>query len=173
MNFKEWIVMESSMEELYQSSVDAFPGTTMRQHAVDPIKITNIRWLPYLGVRTLFVKAKARNEERHYNPMVLFKNVQYHNANAQGRVRLATNNRTYFLEQLSLENSDVLLRCQCQDFYWRWVHTNHLDKSLYGRNRKKYEALYNPGSSNPDNAPGMCKHLIKLFKILKESGIIA
>ena len=160
------------MEELYQSSVDAFPGTTKRQHAVDPIKITNIRWLPYLGVRTLFVRAEARNENRHYNPMVLFKNVQYHNANAQGRIRLATNNRTYFLEQLSLENTDVLLRCQCEDFKWRFQHFDKLDKSLYGSNRKKYEALYDPGSANPKKMPGMCKHLMVLTTILKSSGII-
>ena len=172
MDFKEWILTESSLKDLYKSSVDAFPDTTKRQHAVDPIKVTSIRWLPYLGVRTLFVKAEVRSEDRHYNPMVLFKNVQYHNENAKGLVRLAVENRIYFLEQLSLVDTDALLRCQCNDFKWRFQHFDKLDRSLYGSNRKRYEALHNPGSANPEELPGMCKHLMKLMNILEESGIV-
>jgi len=172
MNFKDWVITETSLEDLHQSAVDAFPNTQKRQHAVNPIKIEEIRWLPYLGVKTLFVKAQARNEDRQYSPMVLFKGVKYHKTNAAGRTRLKTEHGTHFFEKLSLEDSDVLLRCQCGDFHWRFNYFDHLDKVLYGSKRKKYEAKYNPGSANPQKMPGMCKHLMKLMSVLGESGIV-
>jgi hypothetical protein len=71
-----------------------------------------------------------------------------------------------------MESNDVLVRCTCKDFHWRMTHFNSLDGSLFGRDRRKYEALYRPGSSNPKELPGICKHLMKMGKALTESSII-
>lgn len=169
MNFKEWLnIQESSLETLHQSAVDAFPTTIKRQYATNTIKIANIGWLPFVGMKTLFVKGLAQNEGKEYNPTIVFKSVDYN-----GDIELiASDGKPYNLKQLSLENSDVNVRCNCGDFYWRFNHFNYIDKSLQGRHRKKYEARYHPGSANPEEMPGLCKHLMKLVKALKESKII-
>jgi hypothetical protein len=154
MNFENWLI-ESSLNDLYQSAVRAFPNTTKRQHAVDPIEIANLQWTPFLGMKTLLLRATAINEAREYNPIILFKNVQYHvTRDVYGLIEIVDNMGTgHLIEKLSLENTDV-------------NYTDHQDQSLYGRKRREYHALHNPGSSNPQNLPGMCKHLIKLTQVL-------
>lgn len=163
--------IESSLLQLYDSSVKAFPKTKKRQFATDPIKIVKLEWIPFLGVKTLFIKSRAQNESKEYNSIILFKNVNYSKKFKNNFFELnASNGKKYFIEKISPEK-DVLLRCNCPDFNWRFKHFNYLDKSLFGRDGKKYEAIFNPGSANPQELPGMCKHIIKLIKVLKESFI--
>jgi hypothetical protein len=163
---------ESSVLDLYLNSIKAFPNTTKRQNSIDTIKITNLNWIPFVGVRTLFVKSLCQNESKEYNSILLFKDVKYYEKKEFKTIELiASNGKKYFLNRLSLSENEVLTRCECKDFHWRFKHFNSLDKSLYGRDRKKYEALYRPDTANPKEIPGMCKHLMKLVKILKETTI--
>jgi hypothetical protein len=157
-------LIESSISELYKSTIRAFPKTTKRQYAVDPVVVENIRWIPYQGVRTLYVGAEVRNESRHYKSIVLFKEVNF----SKNEVYIkGQDGKFYKFGKLSLENSDVLLRCNCPDFKWRFNFYNHIDKSLFGSKRTKYESQGGP-SANPMNLPGMCKHLMATIKVLKE-----
>jgi len=165
----EWIRLdESSLTELFKSSVAAFPNTAKRQHATDTIKITKLNWTPYLGLKTLFVRGLAQNEGKEYNPVIMFKNVIY----GEGLELTDNLGKNYRVKPISAKTNDVRVRCQCGDFYWRFTHFDHVDHSLYGRNRKKYEAKYNPGSANPQEMPGLCKHLMKLIKVLYEAKIL-
>ena len=159
---------ESSLEDLYQSAVEAFPHTTMRQHATDTIVITNLRWTPYLGMRTLFIKALAQNEGREYSPIILFKKVNY---NSDEVKIIDSAGKEYSFGKLSLENTDVVLRCNCADFFYRFNYYDHLDKSLYGRKRRKYESKGVGPPANPLELPGICKHLMKTAHVLREAGI--
>lgn len=168
MEFKTFL--ETSINTLYNSTVAAFPNTTMRQHATDPIVITNLKWVPFVGMKTLFIKGLAQNEGREYNSIALFKQVEYNDDRLTSTSIIASDNKEYQFNKLSLENNDVLVRCNCDDFFYRFNYYNHLDKSLYNRKRKKYESQGGP-SANPKEMPGMCKHLIKLIKVLQEAGI--
>lgn len=172
--FAKDLIIESSLDDLYQSAVDAFPNTTKRQYATHPIKIVELKWTPFLGVKTLFVRGLAVNEDRSYNPMILFKGVQYQEKLSKGIVELHINEKEQvFLERLSSDKNEVLVRCDCNDFYWRGNYADWIDKSLWGRKRKKYESkgIYPP--VNPTNAIMICKHLMKMTKVLQESGIIS
>jgi hypothetical protein len=172
MNFIEYL-QETNLQDLYQNTVQAFPKTRKRQHSIDTIHIMEMQLTPYLGVKTLFVKGLARNTENgnEYNPIVLFKNVKYHSEKNQNWIEaIAKDGQKFFFEKLS--KNDVVIRCNCNDFHWRFNYTDHLDKSLYGRLRKKYEAIHSPGSSNPLELSGMCKHVIKLVKSLHHSNIL-
>jgi len=165
--------LESSLEELYHSAVKAFPNTRKRQHATHPVVIDHITWMPFVGMKTLLVRGRAKNEGKEYNTLVLFKGVAYHESATSGIISLtASDEKEYYLEQLSTEDTDVLVRCNCPDFYWRFNYFNHVDKSLHGKKRAKYEALYDPGSANPQELPGTCKHLMKFMQVLGESRIL-
>lgn len=159
---------ESSLADLFQSAVDAFPHTTKRQHATSPIRITEIRWEPFIGVRTLFVKGTARSEAKEYAPIILFKNVNYN----QPGVRLQLEGRIVTFGSLSNEETQVTVRCNCADFKYRFNFYDHVDRSLYGRVRAPYENQGGP-PANPQEMPGMCKHLIKLWYSLQESGLFS
>lgn len=157
---------ESSLEDLYASAVSAFPRTKKRQHATDPIIIAGLRWTPFRGLNTLFVKGLAQSEGKEYNPIIVFKKVDY----TKNEVRLtASDGLEYKFGKLSLESTDVLVRCNCPDFRWRFSYYNHVDKSLYGRKPAEYNALGVRPPANPMQMEGMCKHIMKLVKVLKET----
>jgi hypothetical protein len=164
----DWIRLdESSLSELFKSAVTAFPGTTKRQHATNTIKIAKLDWTPYVGLKTLFVKGLAQNEGREYNPVILFKNVVY----GEGLEVVDNIGKQYRIKPLSIKTNDVRVRCQCGDFNFRFCHYNYLDHSLYGKDRKKYvgQGLW---KANPSESVGICKHLMKLMKVLQEARIL-
>lgn len=168
MNAFKLYVNESTLPELYDSTVKAFPQTTLRQHATQPIVIKNLHWTAFQGMKTLFVKGLAQNEDREYSPIILFKGVNY----KTGGVKLAASNgKEYEFAPISLDESDILVRCNCPDFHWRFNFCNHLDKSLYGRKRAKYESMGERGPVNPMKMPGMCKHCLKLSEVLRQAGV--
>lgn len=165
------LLNDSSLNYLYNSAVKAFPNTKYRQNSVDQIKIAEINWTPYLGLKTLFTKAIAQSGKSHkdYSPIILFRNVIYNTDNENNVKITANDGREYFFEKLNYQNNDVLVRCNCEDFKWRFCHTNYLDHSLFAKNRKKYEAIYRPGIANPTESPGLCKHLMKFAEVINKS----
>lgn len=184
LSFYSWLqeqkhITESTAYNLYQKTIQGFPYTTRRQHSIDPIRITQLEWIPYLALNTLYIRGLAQNVESEtysqseYRPIILFKNVKYHQTEKlQNIVKVtASDHQTYFFEKLSYNNNNILVRCNCGDFHWRGTHANYIDKSLFGRDRKKYESLGGP-LANPNNSPMLCKHLIKLLKSLQHSQII-
>jgi hypothetical protein len=127
-------------------------------------------------MNTLFLKGNASNIENghEYTPMILFKNVVYHARREREEwVEIVANDgRNYVFERLGYDANDVLVRCNCPDFQWRFNFFDHEDSSLYGRKRRRYEAIADPGSANPNRMPGMCKHLMQLAATINNSGIL-
>jgi len=165
--------LESSFKDLYSSTVKAFPKTTKRQYAIDPIKIVRLEWVPYVGLSTLFIKGLAQNtvNSKEYTPILLFKDINYSSTKGRNYIEIKDNNgKNYILERIF--NNDVLARCNCKDFFWRGNYADHLDRSLYGRKRTEYHSQTNRPSVNPNNDPMVCKHVIKLYKVIEQSGII-
>lgn len=165
--------LESSLYDLYSGSIKAFPGTSRRQHSTDTVRVEHLDWVPFKGLRTLFVKGLCNNEGRKNECVILFKKVIYREQEGGGSVSVASSSgKTVHVIPLSFKEDDVLVRCSCADFRWRFAHWNREDRSLFGRSPRKYEAEMRPGSSNPEEAPGVCKHLMKMAKILGETGVI-
>jgi len=170
MNFKLW---ESTFDDLFGSAVEAFPNTTMRQHATDPIRVAGFKWTPFPGVKTFLLKAVATNEDRQYNTVMLFKNVVYRDGPGPGVVKLKISlNESRYIEKLTPDQHNVLVRCNCPDFYWRFNYYDHVDRSLWGNKRGLYEPVSDRGPINPKEMPGMCKHLMKMMYTMQESGLV-
>lgn len=164
--------LETSLTNLYRSTVDAFPKTLKRQNSIDSIVIENLNWVPFLGVKTLFIKGIAKNEGKKYDSIILIKNMIFEEKQGKNIIKIKmSDGKEYYVKKVNIEENNVSVRCNCEDFYWRGNYANSLDKSLYGRKRSKYESKTNRPMVNPNNSPMMCKHLIKLTKILKESNL--
>lgn len=164
--------IETSIHELYKNIEKGFPRTKKRQHSIDTVRVEHLTWIPFLGVKTLFIKGLIKNENKKYDSIILFKNINFNKNEQKNYIKIKmSNGKEYFVEQIDSEKKDVLLRCNCKDFYWRFNYYNSKDHSLYGRKRSKYESNSNI-KSNPSEVPGICKHLIKLTKIIKESNLL-
>ena len=170
MNFKTFC--ESSFNDLFDSTVRAFPNTRKRQHATAPIRISEVKATPFPGVKTLFLKCRATNEDREYSPMILFKGVAYRDGQGDGVVPVrVSGTETRYIEQLDRTKSNMLVRCDCNDFKWRFNYYDHLDRTLYGNKRAKYEGTGEP--ANPLQLPGMCKHVMAFVRDLSQFGLLA
>ncbi len=169
------LFLESSLKDLYDSTVMAFPRTAARQHSIQPIRITQMHWTPFVGLKTLFLRGLAVNEGRHYNPIILFKKVNFQPVENASVAIVASDGRQYYLEQLSSEDSSCQCRCQCKDFFWRFQHANSIssEKVLYGPDRKPYISKGIGTTANPENAIGACKHILKLVESLHHAGLVS
>lgn len=159
------------MLDLYKGSLRAFPRTTKRQNSTDTVRVEHLEWVPFEGVKTLFVKATVNNEGRKNESIMLFKDVKYREREKGSVTLMSSSGKKVFLEQLSAKNNDVLVRCTCEDFRWRFNYYNSLDKSLFGRKRSKYDGR-GLRKANPMEEAGLCKHLMKLAKILGEGNLL-
>lgn len=155
------LLFESNHMQLYQSSVKAFPGTKARQNLVETILVKNIKYVPFVGMKTLYITAEAHNliNNNNYKPMILVKNVVY-NQNSHIVIKDEAN-KNYFIE--NLKQNDIKIRCNCPDLRYRFCYYDWLDYSLYSKVCPKYEANGRGKPANPKEMPGMCKHLMALF----------
>lgn len=167
-----YLWQESTLLGLYKNSIKAFPGTTKRQNSTDTVRIEHLEWIPFEGIRTLFVKSTANNEGRKNESIMLFKDVKYHLKQQKGSIPIsASNGKIVHIDRISESKNDVLVRCTCGDFFWRFNYYNSTDKSLFGRKRGKYDGQ-DLWEANPQKLPGLCKHLMKMAKILEEANLL-
>lgn len=172
---------ESSYRQLYRSTERAFPGTKRRQHVTGSIVISDISMIPYLGMKTLYLRSEADNTADDggiYRPIILFRNVKYHRGAAPGLLEIVAsdNGNHYHLSQIEATKNDVLVRCSCEDFFWRFEFYNsskNNNESLYGRVRAPYERKTDwAPPANPLQLEGACKHILAFFKKLADEGLI-
>ena len=163
------MLFETTLNDLLINIEKGFPNTQYRQDSTDSIKIKRIEWIPFVGLKTLYVKGLAQNENREYNPTILFKNIIY--SSGEGINLRASDGKEYKLKKINANENNVLVRCNCKDFFYRFHHYNYEDKSLYGRDRVKY--IGSTGlPANPMEVSGMCKHIIKLTKTIQEAQLL-
>lgn len=157
---------ETTFAQLYNATISAFPNTKYRHNVVDTIKVRNVKFVPYQGLNTLFIQALTENIEKNteYKTMALLKDIDYKNIKKPIKI-FDEYGKQYVLEKPLINKNDVLIRCNCKDFMWRFNYYNSLDKSLYGRTRAKYESI-GTTKINPSKSPGACKHILKLFEHL-------
>lgn len=160
---------ESSLGRLFDSAIAAFPYTTMRQYATGPIQIDQVNSVPFVGMSTLLFRYHATNEERVYQPSVLFLNVDYKGTGAS--IIASDNKKAYNFTPISEERTNAKVRCSCLDYNYRFHHYNFLDSSLYGPNRKPY--IGKGGMpANPTESAGICKHLMAFMEHLRKIKIL-
>lgn len=163
---------ETTFTQLYNATIKAFPKTKYRQNDIYSIKVRNVKFVPYQGLNTLFISSLTENIEKNteYKTIALIKNINYHKLNNPIKI-FDEYGKTILLEKPQIKKNDVLIRCNCKDFMWRFNFYNSKDNSLYGRTRKKYESKSSL-SVNPSKSIGVCKHLMKLFEHLLSKRVI-
>jgi hypothetical protein len=156
-----------------------FPYTKRRQHVTDPIQIQKMELIPErrhegkLGRNSLLVRANANNEGRIYHPHIRFLNVGFQDEDLPNNVTfVGADGEEYHITPIRLRMINVEVACDCLDFYFRFSVHNKQDKSLYGPPPVPYHSRGLRPPVNPLKVPGVCKHLIKLSDVLRNSNVI-
>lgn len=167
---------ESTYADLDTNITTSFPNTRKRQHATNEVRVQRIDLIPYVGTQMLHVRAiSAGSSGRQYQQAIQLLRVKFEPAKTNENVEiLATNGKTYYVQPIDLNNHNVKVRCNCLDFYHRFAHYNHGDKSIVGRAPVPYQRKTTTRPEvNPDHVPGMCKHLIKVVERLRTQRIVS
>jgi len=164
---------QSTYSDLERNILNFIPVTKKRQHAVSPVRVNSIELLPFLGTKNLNVGTVAASEGTNYNPKMIFNNVEFEEEdNPQNVTFTAKDGEEYHMKPILLNQNTLRVRCDCLDFYWRFASFNAKDKSLIGKAPTAYQRISNRGPVNPQEVPGVCKHLIAAIKALKHSGLV-
>lgn len=164
----------SSVDDLESNIVRAFPTTRKRQHATGDVTISNVQIIPYVGMKMLHVRAQAASVSgARYQLAVQFVRVDFESSDTEQNATFkATDGQDYHILPVKLTGNYVKVRCNCMDFHYRFAAYNSQDKSLVGRPPPPYQKKTNRPPVNPDQVPGMCKHLLKLVSQLQGQGLI-
>jgi hypothetical protein len=77
-----------------------------------------------------------------------------------------------YIKKLDRRNYPIAVRCSCQDYRFTWARANQLAGAFTGPKFPAVKVKGTRGPRNPQNMPGVCKHLMGVFKELKDKGYI-
>lgn len=165
------LILETSTVGQLTSNTDVFFDAPRKQNA-SKVQLSNIQFIPAVADGVLIVKAETRSTDKTYETSIQFDNVLYVDAGTQYSIPVETVNGTLHIMPLRANRNDVKVRCTCLDFYWRFALYNAKDKSLIGKQPEPYVKKTDRPPVNPDQVPGVCKHIIKLADHLKLSKVL-
>lgn len=163
-------LLEASLEQLVKQAERAFPETTRRQHSTDTTAVVNIEMIPQKG--NLLIKGQVRgSQNKIYDIIVQFQQVKYNPPAEQDKVSFVSNEQTYTIAPIALQQNNCKVRCNCLDFRFRFAIHNFSDGSLYGNRPPAYHPKpgSNRGAANPSHTPGVCKHIMTFVEELRNA----
>jgi hypothetical protein len=157
-----------TMRELLTSTKEF--GRTLT--SVPIVYIEKVLLLPK-SKRVRFVTATPSSDGGEYRQLVEFHDVELQRTkDASHKVLVKTQSgKDGYIKKLSQDHI-VSVRCACQDYRFTWARANSYVGSFAGRDFPPVvvQGLRKP--RNPDNIPGVCKHLLGVFRQLKTDGYI-
>lgn len=161
----------STVSDLEQNIVTAFPKTKRRQHITDTVVLDSIEYIPYVGMKMLHV----RSQTGEHKQAIQFMNVQYlmSDSDDAGYFTDSKTQSEYYIEPIVLRRNTVRVRCSCLDFRFRFAPFNSPDQSLVGKPPPPYVKRSNRPPVNPSQVPGLCKHLLRVVDEMETEGLIA
>jgi hypothetical protein len=167
-------LLEITLAKLTKSTLDSFFDTKKRQHVTGTVAISNIKYIPYRKSNGLNIEATVTSGSNKYDCSMSFQDVFYEDSDSNQVVTFtAVDNSEYHVHKIANDVNDVKVKCTCMDFYYRFAYANYQKDGLEGNPPPPYVKKTDRPPVNPTNAPGLCKHLIKLDDQLKTIGIIS
>lgn len=164
---------ETTYSELERNVMSFTPQSKKRQYVVTPVQIAQLTLIPYAQNGALETKALAHGETGHYEPQMVFSEVEYQDEDTPENVTfMAPDGQDYHIIPIDLAKNNVKVRCTCLDFRWRFAIYNEKGGSLYGPGPGVYQKRTQRPPNNPRGVPGLCKHLMKLVIELRNSQVV-
>lgn len=177
----EDFLAETTYADLERNTLNTMPGGS-RQERVASVQIQNLELVPYEGALGVNSQVNSINSGSKYQPQMIFLDVNYINVDDEEVENLendpryvtftAADGKDYTIEPIHLSRNNVKVRCTCLDFRWRFAMYNDKDGSLFGNGPGLYQKKTQRQPNNPQQVPGVCKHLLKLAAELKTNRVV-
>lgn len=167
------LIQEASYAELDSNSRTRLKTLTGRENDAVKTRVINLQLVPAVPSSVLKIESTIQGETNRYNCVMQFDNIVYDKEATNTNVEfIGPDSKTYFMQPIKLATNNVRVFCSCLDFRWRFAFANSKNNSLYGNVPPPYAKKTDRQPVNPQNVPGVCKHLIKLAETLSESGVV-
>lgn len=165
------ILLEVSLSNLKNNVLRNFGKS--REVASDRVRVVNYQILPSIQDKSLLLKSNIMSNGSRYTVQIRFLNVNYVDVQDSGSVELyAIDGQKYYIKPFTSAQKQVRVGCNCLDFYYRFSLWNHTKKSLEGPPPQPYIKKTDMPLVNPQEIPGVCKHIVKMTSFLKDEGIV-
>lgn len=168
------LILEMTLYQLDRSTINGFGPE--REVRANRVQINSIAFTPTQakgGTQLNCVAQVIGTTGNRYQSTIVFKNVKTEAEDTPQNITVkGTTGEDIHLTSISLNSSNVQVRCTCLDFYFRFALWNQRKNSLYGDPPDPYVKTTDRPPVNPQQKPGVCKHLYKLIQKLKVQGIM-
>ena len=163
---------EASSVRKLSNNIRTMP-TKKRQHATSDVVVAKMTIKPFVNSKSIQVLSSTNSNGSKYETIIMFRDVKFDQESTQGNVTFTgSDDEEYHIQKIILASSNVMVKCGCMDFYWRFSRFNAKDSSLYGPNPPPYQPKTARPSDNKNKVPGVCKHLLKSIENLRSAGMI-
>jgi hypothetical protein len=163
----------STVSDLEDNIEREFPTTKKRQHATGEVTVQAIEYIPYLGMKMLHIRSNTVSNGNPYKQAIQLTKVPFSSQSGSGVITLQAADGTEFhAAPINLAMHNAKVRCNCMDFHYRFANYNAQDKSLVGKPPPPYVKKTNRPPVNPNQVPGLCKHLLKVVQQVQATGLI-
>jgi hypothetical protein len=166
------LLEESSLAQLDSQTRNSF-GPDREAHS-RTINVANMLISPAENSLQVSADVVNTNGSSSYQSNMLFQDVDYLEEGQPGVTFTGSDGEQYTIEPLERGQSQVQVGCTCMDFYWTFATWNDNDGSLLGAPPQPY--VKKPDSNrpprNPNQTPGLCKHLYAVGQELQNQGLL-
>ena len=168
-------MVENSLAGLYNNTVQNFD--TDRQLGAGRVQIIDKIFIASPNQGIVMVKAKSRSSAKQYDTRMSFEGIEFQQGeDGEGgntTVIQSQDGQEYVIVPAEYNNSEVRVSCSCLDFYYRFAVWNSKDSSLLGNPPPPYVNKTDGGEPrNPNQVPGLCKHLMALSDDLRQQRVV-
>ena len=163
---------EASTVRKLSNNIKTMP-TKKRQLATSDVVVSKMTLKPFTNSKSIQIHSECKSGSKKYQTVLMFRDVVFEPESSQTNVTFTgSDDEEYNMEKIVLSSSNVLVKCECMDFYWRFSRFNVKDSSLYGPTPQPYTPKTDRPSDNTAQVPGVCKHLLKSIENLKSAGMV-
>ena len=86
--------------------------------------------------------------------------------------RITYQNKNYWIKKFDMKRQNVLIRCSCSDYFFRFSYYNYVNAIQFGGKSRAYvRKTSNFPEVNKNHVVGLCKHVSGLSQALQTNGL--
>jgi len=165
------VLLERQFKSLEYLTKQHFGNT--RDTASNRVQLSDIKYIPSIEQGWIEVRSNSTTGGKQYHTILRFNEIEFVDPDEEEANEypsfVGEDGKTYFIKPR--RSVDVMVKCDCDDFRWRFATFNFADGSLAGDPPPPYVKKTKRPPVNPSQVPGICKHIFKLKKTLERDKI--
>jgi hypothetical protein len=111
-------------------------------------------------------------EDKTYQVDVVFTKPTVVAKRTTGYKKIESGGVVYWVRPFEQKKSPVQVRCSCTDYRFTWYWWNKKNDAHTGKDFPAYTPTGDRPERNPLHVPGVCKHILGAFNVLRNSGLL-